>query len=153
MSKRPFERTFDALMREEIRKLNVHLPRGKKTLRQLLLEDEPSVEAVDGSQIIFRKDELNRLAEMVPRDLQDKVRLPLVVLRRMDLGKSVYVILGEKVEQFLVKRVLGLTEFDFDKMERDREQLYLYRPQVSELVRMYHSLVVIGFGTTADMCL
>ena len=142
---------FDPVLKEEIRKLNTHLPRNRKTLEQLLADDEPHVEAIDGSQIPFKKRELAELSKIVPKEFHKKIHLPLLILRRMDLGKSIYVVSGSKIEEFTVKKMLELTTLPFQEFERDKEILYLYRPYVSQLVREFHSLVVIGFGLPEEL--
>jgi len=145
------ERAFDAVLKEEIRKLNTHLPRNRKTLEQLLAEDEPHVEAIDGSQIPFKKKELAEVAKIVPEKFHKKIHLPFLILRRMDLGKSVYAVSGSKIEEFAIKKMLELTTLPFEEFEKDKEILYLYRPYVSQLIRGFHSLVVIGFGVPEEL--
>jgi hypothetical protein len=64
----------------------------------------------------------------------------------MDLGKSIYAVSGSKLEEFAIKHILGLTDLPFEKYELENEKLYLYKPYVSELVRLLRSLIVIGFS-------
>jgi len=145
------ERAFDAVLKEEIRKLNTHLPRNRKTLEQLLTEDEPHVEAMDGSQIPFKKKELAELSRIVPKKFHKNIHLPFLILRRMDLGKSIYAVSGSKIEEFTIKKMLELTTLPFEEFEKDKEVLYLYKPYVSQLTRGFHSLVVIGFGVPEEL--
>jgi uncharacterized protein (UPF0216 family) len=42
------ERAFRMMLREEVRKLNQHMPKERKSLRTLLNEQTPSVETLDG---------------------------------------------------------------------------------------------------------
>jgi uncharacterized protein (UPF0216 family) len=112
---------------------------------------DPSVETVDGTSILLKKEELERLARIVPENYHDQIRLPMIVLRRMELGKSIYTVAGEPIEEFAVKKILGLTEADFPGMRMDRSPFFLYRPQVAELLRQYHSLFVIGFGVPIEL--
>jgi len=142
----PSTRILDALVREETRRLNLHLPRGRKTLEQLLREETPSVRAIDGSEIILDKRILEKLARLTPSSIHRSIHLPIVVLRRLDLGKSVFTVLGDNVEQFTARKILGLTDRGFEQASDNRETTYLYKPHVAELVREFHSLVVIGFG-------
>ena len=151
MSQDGLERAFHTVLKEEIRKLNTHLPRDRKTLEKLLAEDKPRVEAIDGSPIPFKKKELAELARIVPKKLHKKIYLPFLILRRMDLGKSIYVVSGSKIEEFAVKKMLDLTALPFEEFEKDKEPLHLYRPYVSQLVREFHSLVVIGFGVPEEL--
>jgi len=150
-SKSTLERTFDALLGRELRKLNTHLPKQRRSLKELLTEATPAITAVDGSAIILKKEELTELARIVPVEYQDSVKIPIIVLRRMELGKSVYTVAGDRVEEFTVKKILGKTNAEYHAMHFDNEPLFLYRPDVSELLRRFHSLVVIGFGIPKEL--
>jgi uncharacterized protein (UPF0216 family) len=112
---------------------------------------DPTIETVDGSSILLKSSELMELAQIVPKEYQDRVKLPFIVLRRMELGKSVYTVSGERVEEFTVKKILGMTDYNYREMYRDKEQLFLYRPHVTELLGRFHSLVVIGFGIPKEL--
>jgi uncharacterized protein (UPF0216 family) len=150
-SKGTLDRAFDAVLSYEIRKLNTHLPKQRKAMSELLKHNDPIVEAVDGSKILLRTTELEELAKIVPKEYQDRLRLPIIVLRRMELGKSTYTVAGERIEEFTVMKILGETDLDYREMYRDRASSYLYRPQVAELMRKYHSLFVIGFGVPREL--
>jgi uncharacterized protein (UPF0216 family) len=149
-AKTPLERAMDAVLGHELRKLNTHLPKLRRSLSDLLLLKDPTMEATDGSSIVLKTTDLEELARLVPVEYQDRVKLPIILLRRMDLGKSIYTVSGERVEDFTVKKILGLTKDEFYQMYRNQEHNFLYRPQVTELLRKYHSLFVIAFGVPRD---
>jgi len=150
-SKGTLERTFDALLGREIRKLNTHLPKHRRTLKELLRDEDPTLPTVDGSTIVLRKEETQELAQIVPPEYHDSLKLPIIILRRMELGRSLYTVSGDKVEEFTVKKILGKTTDDYHTMYLDDKSLYLYRPDVSELLRRFHSLIVIGFGIPKEL--
>lgn len=150
-SRGTLDRALDAILGREIRKLNAHLPRQRRRLSELLAAADPSVEAVDGTSILLRRAELEELAKLVPQRYHDRLRLPLILLRRMDLGKSVYTVAGEPVEEFTVKKILGDAEADHLQMTKDERPFLVYRSQVSELLRKYHSLFVIAFGVPREL--
>lgn len=145
------EQLLKRLLKEEVKRINLHLPKSAKSLSELLREDEPKVEAIDGSLIIMRKNELAELARIVPEEYHQRFMLPIIVLRRMNLGKGTFTPLGGKVENFTIKRVLGLTSLAFEKMDQNCEPCYLYRPHVQELLRRFKSLVIIGFGVPEEL--
>jgi uncharacterized protein (UPF0216 family) len=145
------DRAMDAVLGYEIRKLNSHLPKQRPSLRELLLDEDPTVEAADGSAIVLKKSELQELANIVPTEYHGCLKLPIIVMRRMELGRSVYTVSGERIEQFTVMKILGLTDQKFHQMYRDKEPAFLYRPQVSELLWRFHSLFVIGFGIPKEL--
>lgn len=150
-SKGPLDQAFDAVISHEIRKLNTHLLKQRQTMSELLKSTDPTVEAVDGSSILLKTAELKELARIVPKQYQDRLKLPIVVLRGMELGKSTYTVVGEPIEEFTVKKILGTTDADYREMYKDRTPFFLYRPQVIELLRKYHSLFVIGFGLPREL--
>jgi len=150
-SKNTLERTFDALLGRELRRLNTHLPRQRRSLKELLNETDPTLLSVDGSSIVLKKEELEELAQIVPPEYHSSIRLPIIVLRRMELGKSVYTVSGDRVEEFTVKKILGKTNAEFHKMRFENEPFFLYRPDISELLRRFHSLIVIGFGIPKEL--
>ena len=145
------DRAMDTILGREIRKLNTHLPKKRRTLSDLLASAEPSVETVDGTSILLRKAELEELAKLIPQRYHDRLKLPTILLRRMDLGKSVYTVGGEPIEEFAVRKILGETETDYLPSNKDDRPFLVYRPQVSELLRNYHSLFVIAFGVPREL--
>ena len=150
-SKGTLERTFDAILGRELRTLNAHLPNHRRTLTELLKISNPTVEAVDGSSILLKTAELEALARQVPPELQDRLKLPIIILRRMELGKSIYTIAGGKTEEYTVQKLLGKTKGDYYQMLSDHTPVFLYRPEVSELLRLFHSLFVIAFGVPKEL--
>ena len=150
-SKSTLDRAFDALIGREIRKLNTHLPKQRKSLSELLKTPDPTIESVDGASILLKTAELEELSRIVPEHYHSDLKLPFIVVRRMDLRKSVYAVSGERLEEFTVKKILGITNLDYREMYRDRDQLYLYRPHVQDLLNRFHSLVVIGFGIPKEL--
>jgi uncharacterized protein (UPF0216 family) len=145
------DRAFDALISYEIRTWNNHLPRKKRLLSELIQLKDPTVEAVDGSLILLKTSDLQELAKIIPLEYRDRVWLPLVVLRRMDLGRSVFTVVGGEFEELMVQRILGRTTHGFHEVCKHKEQAFLYRPEVTELVVKFPSLVVIGFGMSRDL--
>jgi uncharacterized protein (UPF0216 family) len=150
-SKGTLERTFDALLSRELRKLNTHLPKQRRNLKELLADENLTIPTVDGSTILMKKSEIEELAKIVPPEYYGNLKLPFIVLRRMELGRSVYTISGDTLEEFTVKKILGRTSVSYHTMYSDHDPLFLYRPDVSELVRRFHSLVVIGFGVPKEL--
>jgi len=88
---------------------------------------------------------------MVPKERHDQVKLPIIILRRMELGKSIYTVAGSLIEEFTVKKILGTTDANFTHMYRPESPFFLYRPQVVELLRKFHTLFVIGFGVPKEI--
>jgi len=84
---------FDVMLQNELRKLNTHLPKNRKTIRELLAEEQPSVSTVGGEKATMKKSEVEALSAVLPDSLRDKVRLPLVLLRRRNLEPCSFTLL------------------------------------------------------------
>ena len=143
------DRFTGALLKDDLRRLNSHLPKQRKTLAELLKEFAPSVASVSGDQIRMRKSELEELAHSVPTTAQERIRLPLILLRRTDLGPGAYTVLGDPYEEYAISFLSRPSDTDFEEFKRRRTSpSVFYKPEVSQLLRRFHSLVTIGFGTT-----
>lgn len=142
------EKLLERLLSEEVKRINLHLPKSYKSLSELLCEDEPKVEAIDDSLIIMRKNELAELARNVPKEYYQQLKLPIVVIRMTSLGKGTFTLLGGTTNNLVIKRILGLTSLE--KLDQNCEPGYLYRPHVQELLRRFKSLVIIGFGVPEE---
>jgi uncharacterized protein (UPF0216 family) len=130
--------TISKIIDIEIQKINDHLPTSHKSLEELLKEDIPSVKTRGGDDIIFLKDELITLAKLIPKEKHRDIKLPIVALRRIDLGRGVYTLVGSEETIKFIKKILNI----------DSNSEYLYRPQIFELKRKFSSLVIIGFSTS-----
>ena len=128
---------FDVMLQNELRKLNTHLPKNRKTISELLAEDQPTVSTVGGEKVNMKKTEVEALSAKLPEVLRDKVRLPIVLLRRRDLGPGAFVLLGDEYEEFALSKVLGEYDGTLADFRRSRESATVfYKPQV----------IVMGFG-------
>jgi len=141
------DRLADTIFREEMRRLNAHLPKVRRTLKELLKEDSPSVSTVDGGRVVMKPAELGQLAAALPEELKERVRLPLVLLRRTELGPGTFTLMGDRAEEFALSRIVKGYTGSYDEFVRTqgKPQLF-YKPEVSELMRKFHTLLVIGFG-------
>jgi uncharacterized protein (UPF0216 family) len=137
----------DVMLQNELRKLNTHLPKNRKTIRELLSEDPPTVPTVGGAKVTMKKSEVQALSAELPDELRDKVKLPIVLLRRRELGAGAFTLMGDSYEEYALSRLLGDYKGTLADFKRSRESsTVFYKPQVSELMRRFHSLIVIGFG-------
>lgn len=81
MSERPSvsdESVLMRWMRLEIGRINDGIVQERKPLSRLLLEDIPSSVTRGGERYAFDEDVLRLLGESLPRDLQRRVRLPIL---------------------------------------------------------------------------
>lgn len=130
----------------DVNKINDHLPSKTIPLSELLGQEEPIIKARDGSKFWIDREELMKVASLVPKALHRRLHFPLVLIRRIDLGEGVFTISGGKLEAFFVAKMLGTSNEPLMNYESAEVQNYIYRPQVQELRRKLRSLTVIGFG-------
>jgi uncharacterized protein (UPF0216 family) len=143
------DRFFEALVRDEMRKLNSHLPKNRRTLRELLSDPAPRVPAVSGDLIRMKKPELEELSASLPNEAVTHVRLPIVLLRRKDLGPGAFTIMGDRYEEYAMLLLIGSFQGSFDQFREEKpDPVVLFKPQISLLMRRFHSLLVLGFGTS-----
>lgn len=94
-------------------------------LSELLKMDKPHFSSIDGLITIdFNKQELERIAKMVPDRYKEKLRLPLILLEKIPSGYDEYEVVGTKLENMLLQKLLKITKdpFDtYDKIEEKRE--------------------------------
>jgi len=145
------DRFVDVMLGEEMRRLNAHLPKKRLLVKDLLNEEAPSVPTVDGGKIAMKKPELEEFAASIPTELQDRVKLPLVLMRRSELGPGAFTLLGDLAEEFALSRIAKGFAGTYEEFKRARgKECLFYKPQVSDLMRRFHSLLVIGFGVPEE---
>jgi len=95
----------------------------------------------------MRVEELKKLSSSLPGEAAKRLRLPVVLLRRRDLGPGAFTLLGDPYEEYAILLLAGSfngTFEDFRKLTSGRATIY--KPQISQLLRRFHSLIVLGFG-------
>lgn len=136
--------SIDRLIEHEIDTLNDHLPESRVTLRELCEMDKPCFNTRCGEQSVFRVEELEWLRKQVPGLYHDSVRLPIVILRRLDYGLGVYTVAGNKIELFMIHRILGYVDLEWEDFAAWKPVERLARPQVQVLRKRMPSTSCIG---------
>ncbi len=143
------DRFSDALLRDDMRKLNSHLPKNRRTLKELLSDPAPRVPAASGDLIKMKKPELEELSRSLPAEANTRVRLPIVLLRRRDLGPGAFTIMGDRFEEYAMLLLAGSFRGSFEQFrEQKSDPIVLFKPQISLLMRRFHSLLILGFGSS-----
>lgn len=120
------ERTF----RKMVESLNSHIPEERKTLSSLLSENRPMVRGKDGSIHVFKKKELDKIAEILPKEDYDRLFLPIYIEMNSDYGRGAGRVVG-KINCDIVKRILGERYY----YEKD-DEIILYANDVANLRKM-----------------
>jgi len=141
------DRFIDALLRDDTRKLNSHLPKSRRTLKELLTDPAPQVLAASGNLFKMKKHELQELAHSLPPEAETRVKLPIVLLRRRDLGLSAFGIMGDPYEEYAILILVNAFQGGFEQFREEKsDPVVIFKPQITMLMRRFHSLLVLGFG-------
>ncbi|MHA2407914.1 MAG: DUF61 family protein [Candidatus Ranarchaeia archaeon] len=135
-------------LENEIQKLNDHLPKVQVSLESLISNHPPKVETRDGIEWHFDQKELDQIAEKIPQDLWAEISIPIIFLRRTDMGAGAFTISGNKATQFLVAKLLGLTDLPPHAYRKLKTPLILYRPQISQIRKILKTTSTISFGVS-----
>ena len=139
---------IDKMLEHEIDTLNDHLPRARIRFSDLLKEEDPHFMTRSGEKSVFKAEELDWLSKEVPKNLHHSIRLPIVLLRRLDLGQGIHSVSGNKVELFMIHKVLGYDDLAWDKFAAWKPIEQLARPQVQIIRKKMPSTTSLGIVLT-----
>jgi len=116
----------ERLIRKQIVILNRHVPRKRKTLKELLREEKPHVIGSDGSRHRFKSEELKFLVSLLSKDEQERLKLPIYI--EINTSTSGARIKG-KLEVRIISRIIGreIDEYNIP------DEIYIYNPQMKIL--------------------
>jgi len=112
----------DRLVKKQILSLNRHLPRQRKFLDELLLDERPHVSGADGTRHRFKKDELKKISKILDVSEHHLLKLPIYI--EIDSTASGSRISG-RFENKVICKVLDL--------ENCGNEIYLYRHDIKML--------------------
>ena len=143
-----FDDKLGNFLKHEINSINLHLPKKRLSL-SLAIKGYNTYVCKDNSQINIDDKEIQKLLEFCPEDKLNEVFLPLLIIRRRDLGRGAYVISGELIEQFMILKALEKydgTWDDFIKNPIPKHLSFLYKPDLITLRKVLPTSTVIGFA-------
>lgn len=85
--------------------LNRHLPAKRRTLRELMMEEIPSVKNHDGSIHTFDKKELEKLASIIPGWEHNRLRLPIYLEMSSSMERGT-IRISDRIECRVISRIL-----------------------------------------------
>jgi uncharacterized protein (UPF0216 family) len=138
---------IDKILEHEIDSINDHMPISRESLKILLESETPKYHTRGGEDSIIKKEEILEISKEVPPRFHEDIKLPIIILRRMDYGPGIYSVAGGKPELFLVHRFLGYVDLEWEQLASWTPTERLMRPQVQTLRRKLPSSTCIGFVT------
>jgi hypothetical protein len=103
-----------------IEAMNKHMPEKRRSLKDMLEEEEPSIKAKDGNEYIIEKKELEFIAEYVDEFERDRFSIP-IILEMNDLNGETVIFIRDKMHQEFIKKAFG-----FDRFVKGNLMIYLY---------------------------
>ncbi|EEB73669.1 DUF61 family protein [Thermococcus sp. AM4] len=109
--------TAEEILQREIFRVNIHLPRRRVSLGELLEMDDPMVTLRDGSDHHFRREELVYLSSLLGEE-SELLRLP-IILEISTLNRGYFRVRG-RLEVRVIDEILG----EYDPLNERDEALY-----------------------------
>jgi len=142
--------SIDSFLEHEIDILNNHLPESRVTLKELLTQEKPKFYTKSGDESVFRMEDIDFLRQEIPEMFYDDIRLPIIILRRLDYGPGIYTIAGNKTELFIIHKILGYDDLSWKDFNGWIPIEQLARPQVQKIRHKMPSTTTIGIVFTSD---
>ncbi len=140
---------FDHFIKHEIDAANSHLPSRRVTLCAITRADRPQYITREGTPSSFRPDEIAFLLDSVPDALRCEIRLPIIIMRRPDLGRGLYTVTGNRTELFLIHNiVVGNVDLRWDDLPQWTPRHTFSRPEVQVVRRLLPSTTCVGIATS-----
>ncbi|MEM0358759.1 MAG: DUF61 family protein [Candidatus Hadarchaeales archaeon] len=117
---------MEEVLKAELAKLNSPFPKERISLRQALSSERPGVPLTNGDFLVFKREELELLAKLVPEEERELLRLPILLVLDPGLGRGA-VRIGEKLGARAIGKLLG--------KEVGGGELVIYRPELLEVRR------------------
>ena len=138
---------LENFLKYELENINKHLPRKRIPLNKGMKENTYVSKGNDKISIDPR--EIQFLQSLCPKDKLNSVYLPIIIVRRRDLGEGAYIISGESIEEFLVLKAINKWEGDWSEFLKEKEKrryFYLYKPDLLEIRKKLSTCTVIAFS-------
>jgi hypothetical protein len=132
-------------LRGELRIANTGLPESQKRLTDLLSERYPHVVCTDGSTHLFKRSELEYLANMLDANEQRTLWLPMLI--ELGPGQSEVAIpilsgCGGSAEEKVISRTLNMP------ITCEEGRIRIHKPQLALLRKRFKTTTVYVFSPT-----
>ena len=134
-------------LKYEIESVNLHLPKKRVSLEDAIKGKNYYISRED-IELYINKKEVDVLSQICPVKKHKDVFLPILIIRRRDLGKGIYVISGDLIDQYLVLKALNKYDKEWDDFRKNplpKNALFLYKPDLIEIRKTLPTAIVIGF--------
>jgi len=143
-----FGERLSNFLKHEIDSINDHLPKTRVSLVNAL-EGYSFYVSRKNERFYIDQNEVKQLHKLCPEDKRKNVYLPMIVIRRRDFGKGVYVISGELIEEFLILKAIGKYKKSWREFLKDpppQTMRYLNKQDIIVLRKVLSTSTIIGFS-------
>lgn len=121
----------------EIRKINESVVAGRKTLSALLSEESPSSLTKGGEEYLFDRDVLVRMGETLPKDIRDRLKIPILFYFDSTVADSCFL-----ADETAVRALQELGEISRLRSATG-EKVWVGKPIVFAIIAKYRKAVQI----------
>jgi len=134
------DKILESCLAGDTKALNAHLPRRRKTLKELLEEESPHVACGDGSRHIFKKKELEYLAQIMENEEKETLFLPIIIE------------VGSREDRLVVRSKTGTEAKIFSRILEmpiscKSDTITIFKPQLQVLRRVLKTATQYVFTT------
>jgi hypothetical protein len=134
--------SYDRILAMQLKAMNRHLARDKKSLARLLKEGKPTVRLRDGTDQYFKREELKFLASLLPKDMHRLLRLPIYIeLSSARFGRGTARVCG-KAEVEVISKIL--------EKEAWGDEMFVYKPEIPAIRKKLPTTTQYIFTTTLE---
>ncbi|OUJ18537.1 hypothetical protein AMET1_1456 [Methanonatronarchaeum thermophilum] len=119
---------YKRILMKQIKALNNHLPQRRASLKKLTENPELELKTRKGEKFTVNSDEIERISKIVPKRYWETLKIPIYIEINRKHSKGTYKISG-RYATMVVSEILNRG------IDEDKEQLFIYRPEVIELRR------------------
>jgi uncharacterized protein (UPF0216 family) len=126
----------------------MHLPKKRITL-ELALKGYNYYVSRENNKLYIDMQEVELIYSLCPAEKVSSIHLPILIIRRRDVGTGTYVISGELIEQYIVLKALEKIDVDWKKWLEEHpssKDIYLYKPDLISIRKKLPTSTVIGFS-------
>lgn len=133
------------LLKAEIDKINLHLPKKVISLREVGSLENAGVYQRDGYFNSFDEKELEKMRKLIPKQFWGHVILPIIITRRRDLGKGVFSVGSSEANLYLIRQLItDLPSYDIWRINGDKN-FTIYKIYLRKIRKEFSTTTVIAF--------
>ncbi len=137
-----YDKLLHGWLAGELRLVNKGLPRERRSLDELLLQERPAIRCTDGSEQPVKRNELRLLSDLLEEKERKSLLLPILIEMTGDETEAV-VLCRSDIELKVLTSILGM-RLNYERPGRVR----IYRPQLALLRSKLRTTTQYAFSSS-----